>query len=72
MPVMDGYEATNIIRNKLASSKNKIPILGMTAVTQDEEKRKCLKIGMNEYITKPFEPEFLFKKILNLTGNTSS
>ncbi|MCK4661444.1 MAG: tetratricopeptide repeat protein [Bacteroidales bacterium] len=67
MPVMNGYEATNIIRNKLPAPKNKIPILGMTANILEEERKKCLSIGMNEYITKPFEPKDLFSKIMELT-----
>ncbi len=63
MPVMDGYETTNIIRKELPLPKNSIPILGMTANAMKEEKDKCLSIGMNEYITKPFEHEELFSKI---------
>ena len=67
MPVMDGYEATQTIRNKLNPPENKIPILGMTANALDEEREKCISLGMNEYITKPFEPDELFVKILTLT-----
>ncbi|MCK5823259.1 MAG: tetratricopeptide repeat protein [Bacteroidales bacterium] len=71
MPVIDGFEATQIIRNEFPEQKNKIPILGMTANALKEEKDKCLAIGMNEYITKPFEPEDLFDKIKILSKKNS-
>ncbi|WP_165930044.1 PAS domain S-box protein [Flavobacterium caseinilyticum] len=51
MPVMNGYEATEKIR-KLISGKN-VPIIAITAGTEKEEKEKCLKAGMNDYIPKP-------------------
>ncbi|RLD59627.1 MAG: hypothetical protein DRJ01_11055 [Bacteroidetes bacterium] len=71
MPVVDGFEATQIIRNEFPEPKNKIPILGMTANALKEEKDKCMAIGMNEYITKPFEPEDLFNKIQILSNKNS-
>ena len=51
MPVMNGYEATKIIRN-LQSGQN-VPIIAITAGTEKEEKDKCLIAGMNDYIPKP-------------------
>lgn len=51
MPVMNGYEATEKIR-KLLSGKI-VPIIAITAGTEKEEKEKCLKAGMNDYIPKP-------------------
>ena len=51
MPIMNGYEATEIIRN-LKSGQN-VPIIAITAGTEKEEKEKCLKAGMNDYIPKP-------------------
>lgn len=51
MPLMNGYEATKIIR-ELKSGK-KIPIIAVTAGAEKEEKEKCIKIGMNDYISKP-------------------
>ena len=65
MPVMDGYEATKLIR-KLDNGKNKIPILGMSAHAMISEKNKCLSLGMNDYIAKPFDPNELSKKIKGL------
>jgi CheY-like chemotaxis protein len=51
MPIMNGYEATEIIRN--LKSGQKVPIIAITAGTEKEEKEKCLNAGMNDYIPKP-------------------
>jgi len=64
MPVMNGYEATTIIRNEL---KNNIPIIAMTAHAMAGEKERCLSLGMNDYISKPINAHLLFEKIYDLT-----
>jgi two-component system sensor histidine kinase/response regulator len=58
MPVMDGLEATKIIRQKF--SNNDLPILAMTANASDADRDKCLEVGMNAHITKPIDPNLLF------------
>ncbi|MBU0487994.1 MAG: response regulator [Bacteroidetes bacterium] len=63
MPEMDGYEATMRIRNDLPDPLCFIPIIAMTANAMEQERNKCLSMGMNEYISKPFTPEDLFYKI---------
>lgn len=60
MPVMNGYEATAIIRNEL---KNDIPIIALTAHAAANEKKRCLLLGMNDYITKPIDAPLLFNSI---------
>ncbi len=60
MPEMNGFETTLYIRNVL---KSDIPIIAMTASALRNEKAKCLEIGMNEYLTKPFVPAELFKQL---------
>jgi CheY-like chemotaxis protein len=67
MPEMDGYEATKYIRNHLPSPKSTIPIIAVTAHALVGEKEKCLALGMNEYIPKPFNQRFLYEKIKALT-----
>lgn len=62
MPDMDGYETTIHIRN-MTSYKRDIPIVAMTAHTIKGEREKCLSIGMNDYISKPFHAEELYEKI---------
>ncbi|MDB5272341.1 MAG: hypothetical protein JWO58_708 [Chitinophagaceae bacterium] len=61
MPEIDGYEAANIIRKNL---KLTVPIIAMTAHAMTGEKEKCLAIGMNDYISKPFKPAELYQKII--------
>jgi PAS domain S-box-containing protein len=63
MPVMDGVESTRYIREVL---KSDIPIIALTADAQLEKVQECLAAGMNDYITKPFEPEILYSKIVTL------
>jgi len=58
MPVMDGYECTKSIR-KLNSDLNKIYIIAVTANSMPEDQKKCLAIGMNDYVSKPIEFEKL-------------
>jgi signal transduction histidine kinase/CheY-like chemotaxis protein len=65
MPEMDGYEATRNIRN-MPDNKNDIPIMAMTAHTIKGEMERCLAIGMNDYIPKPFNVNELFEKIFAL------
>ena len=51
MPIMNGYEAAEIIRN--LKSGQDVPIIAITAGTEKEEKDKCIEAGMNDYIPKP-------------------
>lgn len=60
MPEMDGYQAVTAIRHEL---NMEIPIIAMTAHSLVGEKEKCLEIGMNDYIGKPFTQEELYRKI---------
>ena len=57
MPVMDGYEATRRLR--LEPGFSHLPILAMTAHAMVEERDRCLALGMNDYITKPINPQTL-------------
>ncbi len=60
MPEMDGYQAVLAIRHELHLQ---IPIIAMTAHSLMGEKEKCLQIGMNDYIGKPFDQDDLYFKI---------
>lgn len=55
MPGMDGYETTRRIRNDKRFSS--LPILAITAHAMAGDKERCLGAGMNDYISKPVEPE---------------
>ena len=63
MPVMDGFEATLAIRDIEKNSGIHTPIVGLTANNFDADREKCLDIGMDEYMTKPFDIE-VFNDIL--------
>lgn len=68
MPIMDGYEASTIIRNLPDEKKRNIPILALTASALLEIREKIQIHGMNEYVSKPFEPTDLFIKIATQIG----
>ncbi len=61
MPEMDGIQATIIIRAFEDNRKNKIPIIALTADAMPGDKENCLKIGMNEYITKPYNKNIIIE-----------
>lgn len=69
MPVMDGVAASIAIRNELNSN---VPIIALTANALESEKEKCWQAGMNEYITKPYNPNYLLEKIIFLIENAAS
>jgi PAS domain S-box-containing protein len=63
MPEMDGYQTASYIRGEM---KLNVPIIALTAHAMTGEKERCLQMGMNDYVSKPFEPEVLIKKIIQL------
>jgi CheY-like chemotaxis protein len=62
MPVMDGLEATTLIRG--LPGFEAVPILAMTANAFEEDRRKCIEAGMNDHLVKPVEPEILYKCLI--------
>lgn len=63
MPEMDGYETTRYIRSKLAKPHSETPIIALTANAFTGMDDECMKIGMNDYISKPFQKAVLYEKI---------
>lgn len=72
MPEMDGYDTTRNIRKMPDSSKNHVPIIAMTAHALVGESEKCIGAGMDEYISKPFDPKVLKSKILSVLNNKNN
>lgn len=63
MPVMDGYEATKIIRETFPPDRANMIILAMTAHAHVAKDGKYREYGMDDFVLKPFEPDDLFQKI---------
>lgn len=70
MPEMDGLTATKIIRNDLKITE--LPIIAMTAYATTGEAEKTISAGMSDYISKPFDPQKLYQKILKFTEHLLS
>jgi CheY-like chemotaxis protein len=53
MPVMDGLEATRMLRRQELGTLRHMPIIAITANAFEEDRRKCLEAGMDGYVIKP-------------------
>ncbi|MBE6041229.1 MAG: response regulator [Clostridiales bacterium] len=63
MPEMDGLEATSVIRSMGRPDAETIPIIAMTANAFDEDVQRSLQVGMNAHLSKPVEPDHLFRTL---------
>ncbi|MBF0589321.1 MAG: PAS domain S-box protein [Magnetococcales bacterium] len=61
MPEMDGYEATRRIRAQ--EDGDSLPVIAMTAHALTEERTRCLKLGMNGYLTKPVSARAIYETL---------
>lgn len=59
MPEMDGFEATQEIRLWELDKKRHVPIIAMTANVLQDDRQRCLQVGMDDYISKPISPQKL-------------
>jgi PAS domain S-box-containing protein len=69
MPIMDGFEATRIIRS-MRGSISSIPIIAITAHAMKDDKQKCIDGGMDDYISKPVNRQALIDIINKHVGRT--
>ena len=62
MPVMDGLEATRRIRAEPALARTRV--IAMTANAWDEDRDQCLAAGMDDFVTKPVDPQLLYRTLM--------
>lgn len=63
MPVMDGYDATRLLRKDPIEEVRKVLVIAMTASAIQGDREKCLAAGMNDYLAKPVRSDVLKKKL---------
>ena len=66
MPEMDGLEATRVIRSMDREDAKSIPIIALTANAFDEDVQNSLQAGLNAHLSKPVEPETVFRTLEEL------
>lgn len=69
MPELNGYETTKIIRESEARTQKHIYIIAMTAYSMKGDKERCIEMGMDDYISKPFDVNVLKNTISKFTKN---
>jgi len=73
MPEMDGYESTRLIRDPKSKVMNHdIPVIAMTANALKGDREKCIEAGMNDYISKPVDPNELNEVIMRFIKSASA
>jgi CheY-like chemotaxis protein len=72
MPVMDGFEATAVIRVKEKLIGGHIPIIAMTAHALKGDQERCISAGMDGYVSKPIRTSELFSTIESMLQNKDS
>jgi len=81
MPVMDGFETTHRIRELETEKGGHIPIIAMTAHAMKGDRERCIETGMDDYLSKPLQPQALFtvidrwvqyaaKEVLGMAGSS--
>jgi CheY-like chemotaxis protein len=71
MPVMDGVQATNLIR-ALPAPRSGVSIIALTADAMAGTREECLANGMNDYLSKPLVPEQVFARLNEISRRTTS
>ncbi|MEM7388003.1 MAG: response regulator, partial [Verrucomicrobiota bacterium] len=66
MPIMNGYEATRVIKD--SESGQRTPVIALTANTFEQDRMAAMNAGCDDFISKPYSPEELFEKLAQFTG----
>ncbi|KAJ2992068.1 hypothetical protein NUW58_g2301 [Xylaria curta] len=68
MPILDGYEATKLLRQDSIEEVRSVLVIAMTASAIQGDREKCLAAGMNDYLAKPVKAELLKRKLDTYTS----
>ncbi len=71
MPVMNGIEAMQLIRDAEAAIGKHVPILALTAHALSGDESRMLEAGADHYLTKPINPETLLRKIAEVVSGST-
>uniref|UniRef100_A0A7I4A211 Uncharacterized protein n=1 Tax=Physcomitrium patens TaxID=3218 RepID=A0A7I4A211_PHYPA len=69
MPVMDGYEACKAVRSIEQEQQQKTPIIALTANAMASDEHKCLHAGMDAFLTKPMNQDYMIEVILQTVAS---
>ena len=72
MPVMDGYESCKAIREFEENIPYRTPIVALTANAMASDEKKCLNAGMDAFLTKPIDQEYMVQVILRAVNPSQS
>jgi len=68
MPMLDGFEVLH--RMKESADLKNIPVVMLTARTQDADMQRCMELGAADYVIKPFSPTELLNRVRKVLGQT--
>ncbi len=69
MPILDGIEATKVIRDiETQEQKERVPIIALTAFAMKGDREKCIDAGMDDYVTKSMKANELLGSIKKIIG----
>ncbi len=68
MPELDGFEVVGAIRARERTAGGHLPVIALTARSRNEDRERCLRAGMDEYLTKPFKSADLWAAVDRVLG----
>lgn len=72
MPIMDGLQATTVIRRLADPAKSRLPIVAVTALAWPRQREQCVSAGMNGFLPKPLDTELLMSTMERVAGTADA